>query len=160
MRYFLNKFIIIKNQLTTLPVIGDDPLLNQYIFNILTVFNIPEFNWDSLCVLWSILGCNFNTLSVLLEVPSATHIFHLFWVIPECYAHSEPVFREVAELNTPALYFSHITATSFSGGRSRSTRRDPPTTDKPLVNFITCAASRVHLFVIYKHGREPTPYWR
>jgi hypothetical protein len=29
-------------------------------------------------------------------------------------------------------------ATTFSGGRSRSTRREPPTMDKQLVNFITC----------------------
>jgi hypothetical protein len=37
-------------------------------------------------------------------------------------------------------------ATSFSGGGSRSTRREPPTMGKQLVNFITCtaAASRVH----------------
>jgi hypothetical protein len=37
-------------------------------------------------------------------------------------------------------------ATSFSGGRSRSTRREPPTMGKQLVNLITCAASRVHPF--------------
>ena len=30
-------------------------------------------------------------------------------------------------------------ATSFSGGRSRSTRREPPTMGKQLVNFITCS---------------------
>ena len=29
-------------------------------------------------------------------------------------------------------------ATSFSGGRSLSTRREPPTMDKQLVYFITC----------------------
>jgi hypothetical protein len=29
-------------------------------------------------------------------------------------------------------------ATSFSGGRSRSTRREPPTMGKQLVNFVTC----------------------
>jgi hypothetical protein len=29
-------------------------------------------------------------------------------------------------------------ATSFSDERSRSTRREPPTMDKQLVNFITC----------------------
>jgi hypothetical protein len=29
-------------------------------------------------------------------------------------------------------------ATSFSGGRSRSTRRESPTMGKQLVNFITC----------------------
>jgi len=34
--------------------------------------------------------------------------------------------------------FSYIMATSFSGGGSRSTRREPPTMDKQLVNFITC----------------------
>jgi len=28
--------------------------------------------------------------------------------------------------------------TSFSGGRSRSTRREPSAMDKQLVNFITC----------------------
>jgi hypothetical protein len=32
-------------------------------------------------------------------------------------------------------YFSYIMATSFSGGRNR---REPPTMDKQLVNFITC----------------------
>ena len=37
-------------------------------------------------------------------------------------------------------YFSYmyIMATSFSGGRSRSTWREQPTMDKQLVNFITC----------------------
>jgi hypothetical protein len=41
-------------------------------------------------------------------------------------------------------YFSYIMATSFSGGRSWNTRREAPTTDKQLVNFIT--SSRVQLF--------------
>ena len=36
-------------------------------------------------------------------------------------------------------YFSYIMATSFSGGRSRSTRREPLTKGKQLVNFITCS---------------------
>jgi hypothetical protein len=48
----------------------------------------------------------------------------------------------------------------FSGGRSRSTRREPPTMGKQLVNFITCGCeSSAPFFVIYKDGREPTPYW-
>ena len=56
--------------------------------------------------------------------------------------------------------FSYIMATSFSGGRSRSTRREPPTMGKQLVNFITCGCeSSAPFFVIYKAGREPTPYW-
>jgi hypothetical protein len=33
--------------------------------------------------------------------------------------------------------FSYIMATSFSGGGSRSTRREPPTMGKQLVSFIT-----------------------
>ena len=44
-------------------------------------------------------------------------------------------------------YFSYIMATSFSGGRSQRTRREPPTMRKQLANFITCAASRVHPFL-------------
>jgi hypothetical protein len=35
-------------------------------------------------------------------------------------------------------YFSNIMATNISGGRSRSTQREPPIMDKQLVNFITC----------------------
>ena len=58
-------------------------------------------------------------------------------------------------------YFSYIMATSFSGGRSRSTRREPPTMGNQLVNFITCGCeSSAPFFVIYKAGREPTPYWQ
>jgi hypothetical protein len=50
-------------------------------------------------------------------------------------------------------------ATSFSGGRSQSTLREPPTMGKQLVNFITCGGeSSAPLFVIYKAGREPTSY--
>jgi hypothetical protein len=48
----------------------------------------------------------------------------------------------------------------FSGGGSRNTRREPPTMGKQLVNFITCGCeSSAPLFVIYKAGREPMPYW-
>jgi hypothetical protein len=39
-----------------------------------------------------------------------------------------------------------IMATSFSGGRSRSTRIEPPTMGKQLVTLSLAAASRVHLF--------------
>jgi hypothetical protein len=54
-------------------------------------------------------------------------------------------------------YFSFIMATSFSGGRSRSTRREPPTMDKQLVNFITCGCElSAPLLVIYNARREHT----
>ena len=57
-------------------------------------------------------------------------------------------------------YFRYIMATSFSGGRSRSTRRESPTMGKQLVNFITCGCeSSAPFFVIYKAGCELTPYW-
>ena len=54
--------------------------------------------------------------------------------------------------------FSNIMATSFSSGTSRSSRREPPTIGKQLVNFITCESS-APFFIIYKAGLEPTPYW-
>jgi len=51
-------------------------------------------------------------------------------------------------------------ATSFSGGGSPSTRREPPILGKQLVNFITCdCRSSAPFFVIYKAGREPTPLY-
>jgi hypothetical protein len=57
-------------------------------------------------------------------------------------------------------YFTYIMATSFSGGRSRSTRREPSPMGKQLVNFITCGCqSSATFFVIYKAGCEPTAYW-
>ena len=46
----------------------------------------------------------------------------------------------------------------FSGGGSRSTRKEPPTLGKQLVIFIGCESS-APFFVIYKAGCEPTPYW-
>jgi hypothetical protein len=57
-------------------------------------------------------------------------------------------------------YFSYIMVTSFSGGGNRSTQREPLTMGKQLLNFITCGCeSSAPFFVIYKAGREPTPYW-
>jgi hypothetical protein len=57
-------------------------------------------------------------------------------------------------------YFSYIMATSFSGGRSRNTQREPPTMGKQLVNFITCGCEpSAPFFVIHKVEHEPTPYW-
>ena len=43
---------------------------------------------------------------------------------------------------------------------SRSTRREPPTLGKQLVNFITCGCeSCAPFFVIYKAEHEPTSHW-
>jgi hypothetical protein len=51
-----------------------------------------------------------------------------------------------------------IMATSFSGGRSRSTWREPQTMGKQQVNLISCECeSSAPFFVIYKASRKPTP---
>jgi hypothetical protein len=48
----------------------------------------------------------------------------------------------------------------FNATFSNISRREPPTMGKQLVNFITCGCeSSAPFFVIYKAGREPTPYW-
>ena len=43
----------------------------------------------------------------------------------------------------------YIMATSFSGGGSRSTRREPPTLGKQLVNFITCGCESSAPFLLF-----------
>ena len=61
--------------------------------------------------------------------------------------------------NNIAIFQLYIMVTSFSGGRNRSTRREPPTMSKQLVNCITCACESIApFFVVYKDVREPTPY--
>ena len=51
---------------------------------------------------------------------------------------------------------SHIMVTSFSGGRSLNTRREPPTMGKQLVNFITCGCESSALFLyLTKLGANP-----
>ena len=51
-------------------------------------------------------------------------------------------------------------ANNFSGGGSLSTRRELQTMGEQLVHCITCGCeSSAPFFVIYKAGREPTPYW-
>jgi len=47
-------------------------------------------------------------------------------------------------------------ATSFNGGRSRSTRREPPTISKQLVNFITCGCESSAPFFCNLQSRART----
>ena len=57
--------------------------------------------------------------------------------------------------------FSYIMATSFSGGRSRSTRREPPTMGKQLVNFIICGCESSAPFLVidlYELLGNPTKF--
>jgi hypothetical protein len=78
----------------------------------------PDYFYGSLAFLYL-----YNTES---EVSSCKHL------IAGAYRH----FQQ---------YISYIMATSFSGGKSRSTG-EPPTMGKQLENCITSSASRVHLF--------------
>ena len=60
--------------------------------------------------------------------------------------------------------FSNISAISrrpvLVVEKARSIQREPPAMGKQLLNFITCGfESSAPFFVIYKAGREPTPYW-
>jgi len=67
---------------------------------------------------------------------------------------------------TIVIYNLYIMETSFSGGRSRSTRREPPTMGKQLVNFIKCtlfcnlqSRARTHavlVIVLYELLGNPT----
>jgi hypothetical protein len=52
-------------------------------------------------------------------------------------------------------YLSYIRAPSVSGGRSRSTRREPPTMGKQLVIFIGYESSAP----FFCNLGEATPYW-
>ena len=53
-------------------------------------------------------------------------------------------------LTSTQQFFSYIMAISFSGGRSWSTRREPPAMGKQLVNFIACSCeSSAPFFVTY-----------
>jgi hypothetical protein len=54
--------------------------------------------------------------------------------------------------------FNYIMVTWFSGGRSWSTRREPPTMGKQLVNFITCRCESSVPFLISKI-KCPELYW-
>jgi hypothetical protein len=47
-----------------------------------------------------------------------------------------------------------VMATSFSGGRSQSTRREPPTMGKQMVSFITCGCESSAPFFICPSLRQ------
>ena len=53
-------------------------------------------------------------------------------------------------------YFSYVMAISFSGGRSRSTRTEPQTMGKQLVNFIACGCESSAPFLLFTNpGANP-----
>ena len=54
--------------------------------------------------------------------------------------------------------FSYIMATSFSGGRSRNTRREPPTMGKQLVNCMTCGCESSAPFFVFHRRWNNNPW--
>ena len=82
------------------------------------------------------------------------------WTHEICYDWFSFLFLFLVFYRHFQQYISYTMANSFSGGRSRSTQREPLTMVKQLVKVITCGCeSSASFFVIYKAGREPTPYW-
>jgi hypothetical protein len=77
----------------------------------------------------------------------------------ECHWTSLNSVKVVNDLIWFQQYFSYIMATSFNGGRSRSTRIGSPTMGKQRISIIICGCeSSAPFFVNYKAGLEPTPY--
>ena len=133
------------------------------------VFN-ATFNNISVISWWSILLAQEIDLPREKHRPATSHwqtwnilVLELSLIYnAESYSEKKQIFTSCFDLIFGVL--TPLSAISwrpvFSGGRSPSTRREPPTMDKQLVNFITCGCkSSAPFFVIYKAGREPTPYW-
>ena len=114
---------------------------NQYLFNRYGIYE-SQMTTDMIC-------CRYNHILLFMichwifyqsQTSTVPHNWFCGW-----FFVSERHFQQ---------YFNYIMATSFSGGRSRRTRREPLTMGKQLVNFITCSCeSSVPFFIIY------TPFW-
>ena len=84
----------------------------------------------------------FSLTRIIISLPVSPAIVHFTSVLWTSYLHHVLVLLELIGwfivFNATFSNISAIMATSFSGGRSRSIGREPPTMDKQLVNFITC----------------------
>jgi hypothetical protein len=80
---------------------------------------LPNKNW-SRCY----LACSNINNDQLLNWPTSLDIYNIWFLIFWCLTPLSAIFQ---------LYHDQ-----FSGGRSRTTRREPPTMVKQFVNFITC----------------------
>jgi hypothetical protein len=127
------------------------------------VFN-ATFNNTSVISWWSVLlveGTGEN------HWPAASHWQYLSHIVSSTPRHERDSiwfiwFHLLCLMPLSAIFqlYIYIMATSFSGGGSRSTRRELPTMGKQLVNWITCGSeSSAPFVIIYKAGREPTLYW-
>jgi hypothetical protein len=138
-------------------------ILEESLDNLSTILWLPELileeSLDNLStILWLpelILEESLDNCSTILWLPelileeSLDIIYNLLmkhltiWLI-DWFIHS--VERHIQQ----CFIYLYIMATSFSGGRSRSIRREPSTMGKQLVNFITCGCeSNAPFFVIY-----------
>ena len=130
------------------------------IFISLLIQNLYTLNIISILICLTITGitilnynvCISNNIFGYLAQNNYNHLFiKLIWFDFWCLTPISAIFQ---------LHVDHGDQ-FFSGWRSRSTRREPPTMGKQLVNFTTCGCeSSAPFFIIYKARREHTPYWR
>jgi len=137
-----------------------------FVFNA-TFSNISAISWRPILVI--VFNATFSNISAISwrpvlvvssETPQLQAVMYWFFLIFGAVTFNIS-WRPVLVVEEAGVqYFSYIMATSFSGGRSRRTRREPQTMGKQMVNFITCCCeSSAPFLVIYQIGREPTPYW-
>ena len=95
--------------------------------------------------------------------PFKKFIFDMFWPCPATFGFCSHKYSwnqlnnwfDLLRLTSLSAIFPLYHGDQFSDGGSRSTRREPPTMGKQLVNFITCdCKSSAPFFVIYKAGLE------
>jgi hypothetical protein len=99
----------------------------------------------------------FNSKVVQKDVISLDESTNLWY--KDCYAIIYTIMIFDWFLVFKCQYFSYIMATSCSGGRSRSTRGEPPTMGKQLVEFIAygCESSAPFLEACMSCIEPPVP---
>jgi hypothetical protein len=119
------------------------PVLCKIIWVVREIPDIPIWNWTK-----TQSRCKKPDISHICDYRDNGHLWHIYSVTLKGHV---PCHFWISWLNFGVSrhfqqYFSYIMATSFSGGRSWSTRREPPTMNKQLVTSSLVAASRVHLY--------------
>ena len=118
-----------------------------------------EWRWRSCCFMCSLVSVWMKKTFLLFYEFNCVTLNEEDFLIVLCVPLCQSEWRLIDFLCVNST-FSNIMVTCFSGGGSWSTRRDPSTLGKQLVNFITCGYESIApFFVIYKAGHEPMLYW-
>ena len=93
-------------------------------------------------------GLSFQCFKTMMKMILATY--------PVWYLSFYDWFDLLCSAPLSAIFQLYIMATSFSGGRSRSTRGEPPAMGKQLGNCITCGCESSAPFLLFtKPGTNP-----